>query len=375
MATGHTKPVRGVIGIGLLTMRDAVPEVAIRILHAVGRLVRQIPAAAVQIKTGANRSVPQVLNRIAGIVGHTGASDERHEALPAAGEVQNTRDLRTIVLRTKLHPSNISKRKCPLHNQRRRMKTALVLSAGGMFGAYQAGAFRAISRMAPPDLVVGTSVGALNGWLIAGGCSPEDLIDRWLDPSAGETLTLFPNAGWGRGWFDPAPLRRQAEKIWSASKPAIPFGVVVTELPRLHARVIEPPNVMPAHLHASCSIPLFLPTVVIDGKRYLDGGIFEKLPIWAAMQMGATRIIAIDSLPNVGKWWLHLGISLAHAFKPRRRYPPDLDITIISPSGTLGDANDAVFWKRGNIERWIEMGERDAGQALQYAGSARAVVG
>jgi len=233
-----------------------------------------------------------------------------------------------------------------------------------MFGAYQAGAFRAIARIAPPDLVVGTSVGALNGWLIAGGRPPDELTGRWLDPSAGDTLTLFPNHGWRNGWFDPAPLRRQAEHIWSASKPSLPFGVVVTELPRLHARLIEHPNVQPAHLHASCSIPLFLPTVRIDGKRYLDGGIFEKLPLWAAIQMGATRIIAIDSLPPVGKRWLRIGINLAHAFKPRRRYAADLDLTIISPSGTLGDANDAVFWKRANIERWIEMGERDAEQVL-----------
>ena len=61
-------------------------------------------------------------------------------------------------------------------------KTALVLSAGGMFGAYQAGAYRAIAEIAPPDIVVGASVGALNGWPIAGGCTPDHLIERWLDP-------------------------------------------------------------------------------------------------------------------------------------------------------------------------------------------------
>jgi hypothetical protein len=36
----------------------------------------------------------------------------------------------------------------------------------------------------------------------------------------------------------------------------------------------------------------------------------------------------------------------------------------VSPSGTLGDANDAVFWKRANIERWVDMGTRDATQVL-----------
>ena len=45
--------------------------------------------------------------------------------------------------------------------------TALVLSAGGMFGAYQAGAWKALAPELSPDLVVGTSAGSLNGWAIA----------------------------------------------------------------------------------------------------------------------------------------------------------------------------------------------------------------
>jgi NTE family protein len=243
-------------------------------------------------------------------------------------------------------------------------KTALVLSAGGMFGAYQAGAYKAIAELAPPDLVVGASVGALNGFLIASGCTPDHLIDRWRDPAAGDTLRLFPNHGWRNGWFDPAPLRAQAEGICRDYRPRIPYGVVVMELPGLHARLVEYPDVTPAHLQATCSIPLFLPSVKIGGKRYLDGGLFEKLPIWAALRMGATRVIAIDSMPKVGKWWLHLAIACAWLFTPRRNYPADLDLTIVSPSERLGDPGDAVFWKRENIERWVELGMRDATRAL-----------
>jgi NTE family protein len=243
-------------------------------------------------------------------------------------------------------------------------KTALVLSAGGMFGAYQAGAYRAIAEYAPPDIVVGASVGALNGWPIASGCDPLHLAERWLDPSAGDTLKLFPNHGWRNGWFDPAALRAQAQRLWGEYAPAIPYGLVVTELPGLHVRLVRHPAVRPEHLHATCSIPLFLPPVRIDGRRYLDGGLFEKLPLWAALEMGATRIVAIDSLPRVGKWWLHLGIEIAHLFKPARRYPADLDLTVITPSEGLGDANDAVFWKRENIARWLDLGMRDAVRAL-----------
>jgi len=243
-------------------------------------------------------------------------------------------------------------------------KTALVLSAGGMFGAYQAGAYKTIADMDPPDMIVGASVGALNGWAIAGGCTPDELIARWQHPSAGDALTLFPNHGWRNGWFDPEPLRAQAELLYRDYQPRRPFGVVLIQLWDLRPRLVQFPDVQSAHLHATCSMPVFLPPVRIAGKRYLDGALFEKVPIWAAIEMGATRIIAVDSMPNVGKWWLHLATDLVHTFRKARRYPADLDLTIISPSGRLGDTDDAVFWKRSNIDRWIEMGMRDAAHQI-----------
>jgi predicted acylesterase/phospholipase RssA len=244
-------------------------------------------------------------------------------------------------------------------------QTALVLSAGGMFGAYQAGAYKAIAEVVQPDIVVGASVGALNGWPIASGCSPDHLIERWLDPAAGAALKLFPNAGWRKGWFDPAPLREQAMRIAAEYQPRIPFGVVVVQLPWLSTVLVRYPEITAAHLQATCSIPLFLPSVEIDGSRYLDGGFFEKLPVWAAIEMGATRIYAIDSLPDVGLWWLRAGINIVRLFKPSRRYPANLDLTVISPSEPLGGVNDAVFWKRENIERWVALGQRDAARALR----------
>ena len=153
-------------------------------------------------------------------------------------------------------------------------------------------------------LEVGCATGYFTEAMVERGCT---VVGIELDPAAGDTLQLFPNYGWAflgkPGWFDPAPLRAQAEGIWRDYQPRIPFGVVAVELPGLHTRLFEYPNVAAAHLQATCSIPLFLPSVRIDGKRYLDGGLFEKMPIWAAIEMGATRIIAIDSMPKIGKWF------------------------------------------------------------------------
>ncbi len=244
-------------------------------------------------------------------------------------------------------------------------KTALVLSAGGMFGAYQAGAYKAVLRHVRPDLVVGASVGALNGWLIASGCTPDHLIERWLDPASGAALRLYPNAGWRKGWFDPEPLRRQTEQLVSSCQPQIPFGLVMVRVPRLKTVLVTCPDISAAHLQATCSIPLFLPAVQIQGARFVDGGFLDKLPVQAAVQMGATRIIAIDCLPDVGSRWLRAGIGTVRLFKPKVRLPRGLRLTVVSPSVFLGTASDAVFWKCANAERWIALGEQDAARVLR----------
>src|SRR5262249_21164076 len=112
-------------------------------------------------------------------------------------------------------------------------KTALVLSGGGMFGAYQAGAWKALSRAVRPDIVVGASVGALNGWLIAGGVSAEELERQWLSPASGDLMTYrLPRTPWS-GLFDPRPLADHAKVLTSAYSPQVDFGVVLVQLPWL----------------------------------------------------------------------------------------------------------------------------------------------
>ena len=70
------------------------------------------------------------------------------------------------------------------------MPCALVLSAGGMFGAYQAGAWKVLTGSFQPDFIVGASAGALNAWAIAGGCSPAELCDSWTDPASADLMHL-----------------------------------------------------------------------------------------------------------------------------------------------------------------------------------------
>ena len=70
---------------------------------------------------------------------------------------------------------------------------ALVLSGGGLFGAWQAGAWSALAGRISPDLIVGASVGSLNGYVIASGATPDELRAMWLDPAFARFADLDSN--------------------------------------------------------------------------------------------------------------------------------------------------------------------------------------
>jgi NTE family protein len=144
-------------------------------------------------------------------------------------------------------------------------KLALVLSAGANFGAYHAGAWKAISEFFQPDLIVGASVGALNGWAIAGGCPPEEMIDRWLDPRIGGfvrlKLPLFP---W-QGILDDYRFAEGVRELFHAYRPQLPLAVAAVGLPLLRSKAFFTPSVTWRHLMASCAVPGCFPPQWIDG--------------------------------------------------------------------------------------------------------------
>src|ERR1035437_3866188 len=79
--------------------------------------------------------------------------------------------------------------------------TALVLSAGGLWAAWEVGVWSVLRERFRPDLIVGASAGAWNGWAIAGGCTPLELARPWARPGAGggERLWARRTARRGRG--------------------------------------------------------------------------------------------------------------------------------------------------------------------------------
>ena len=229
-----------------------------------------------------------------------------------------------------------------------------------MFGAYQAGAWRELSKWFQPDLVVGTSAGALNGWLIAGGCTPEELIDLWADPSAAAFLKLRPPLDRWRGFFDGHTFSAAVQALYARHRPRIPIGVVLTEVPRLVPRLFQNDEITWQHLAAACAIPLGLPPQRIGGRWYVDGGLLGALPLWAAPRMGAERAIAVNALPFLPSRVMRTGVGVLRRVSPRVPALGSLDVITIVPEGGLGTVSDAIRWSRDNILRMVERGAADA---------------
>ncbi len=255
------------------------------------------------------------------------------------------------------------------------MPTALVLSAGGMFGAYQAGAWNVLSQRFQPDMVVGASAGALNGWAIAGGCSGADLLAMWRDPATAGTMRLrFPIIPW-RGFIDPAGLSLHVQRWYARFQPRIPFSLTVVEVPRLRLVRIPHQRITPAYLMASCAVPFGYPPVRIDGKLYVDGGLLDILPVWAAAEMGATRVIAVNALPLMPSRPLRALVRAVRWVGQEPAAPPGLDVTVIRPVGPLGSVRDALTWNPERVRQWIQQGEDDAAKvSCAFSGPGSSVL-
>ncbi len=224
-------------------------------------------------------------------------------------------------------------------------KRALVFSGGGIFGAWQAGVWRGISSRlgCGPDLVVGASVGSLNGYAVAGGASPEDLCAFWRRPEVGRFRHL------------PETIRVLMER----HPLQLSYALTLTDLVRMKPKVVSDKDVTWKHLAASCAIPGLLPQRRIGGRWYSDGGLLNPLPVWAAVELGATEIVAVQALPEIPSSVIKPFVKgFRRVFGHHPPLPPGVTLVTIEPLETLGSVRDALKWKQANVERWIEDGAR-----------------
>ncbi|MCM2358173.1 MAG: patatin-like phospholipase family protein [Geobacteraceae bacterium] len=186
-------------------------------------------------------------------------------------------------------------------------KVAFVLAGGGSLGAVQVGMLRTLlSHGIRPDLVVGSSVGAINGAYFAADPTIEGVkrLERiWLGLQRRQVFPFSLLQGLFRilmqrdYLLEPAGLRLLIEKHLTFQRledAAIPCHVVATDIIGGGEVRLSTGSAVDALL-ASTAIPTIFPPVRIGGQFLVDGGIANNTPISTAADLGATRMIVLPT--------------------------------------------------------------------------------
>jgi NTE family protein len=216
----------------------------------------------------------------------------------------------------------------------RPMRWALVLSSGGLRGFAHVGVLQALAGQGLyPDLVVGSSVGAVVGAVYASGRSPGEIVQLVAD----EGFTL------GAGWLRPLESPTQRSSVHEVvlrhlREPLIehfptPFAAVVTDLQQGCMTVFNAGAAAIA-VQASAGLPGVFAATMIDGHFYADGGLTSPVPVRVARALGAQRVVAVDvtyppresDLDGVIGRLFQIGLVMSHALAQQEASEADLVI-------------------------------------------------
>lgn len=246
------------------------------------------------------------------------------------------------------------------------MKTAFVLGGGGVLGAVEVGMLRALlERGIQPDLILGTSIGALNGAFVA------------RDPSLGvidRLALLWRNAGSDRDVYPVQPLKTVRRAVVSgthvfSSRPLrdrlydefgdltfadlpVPFQVCAASIERAAEHWFADGPVVPA-IVASAAVPGLLPPARVGDEHFLDGGIVNSIPVGRAAQLGADRIFVLQvgridrPLTAPKRPWevarVSFEIARRHRFVRELAELPDHVEAHVLPAGATSSRDDSMF--------------------------------
>jgi NTE family protein len=172
---------------------------------------------------------------------------------------------------------------------------ALVLGGGGLRGFAHLGVLQALEEAGiRPDLVVGSSAGAIVGAAYASGLQPAQLLSAARDLRVASLIDLSPGGGGlmrGRhiaAWVDDLVAHKPMQQL------AIRCAAVATDLQTGEPVVMER-GAAGAAAQASAAVPgITAPLTLADGTRLIDGGLSSLVPVRAARALGARAVIAVD---------------------------------------------------------------------------------
>ncbi|MET7312228.1 patatin-like phospholipase family protein [Streptomyces sp. NPDC005134] len=178
---------------------------------------------------------------------------------------------------------------------------AAVVGAGGVLGAAHVGVGHALEeRGFVPDLIIGTSVGALNGAIAAAHPDAAPWLDHvWTQLRRREVYPLGSLSS-RASIFTDRGLRRLIARAGLPSRIeqlAVPFTAVAMDLVNGAPALLDHGDLESALL-ASTAIPGMLPPVVREGRTLVDGGVIAYVPVLAALQAGAASVVVLSTGPE-----------------------------------------------------------------------------
>ena len=239
--------------------------------------------------------------------------------------------------------------------------TAFVLGGGGVLGATQIGMLRALlERDVRPDLVVGSSVGALNGAMVAADPSLtglDTLTGLWTELSRAGVFSdsvisqAARLARYRTHLHSAEPLRRLLGRHLpeqGIEDLPVRFECVAASIETAAAHWFSRGDLTSA-LIASCAVPGLFPPARIADEHYLDGGLVHSIPVGRAVQLGARRIYVlhvgrIERPLRPPRWPWEVGL-VAFEIARRHRFveemaalPDSIDVHVL-PSGGIPSAS------------------------------------
>lgn len=269
-----------------------------------------------------------------------------------------------------------------------RVETAFVLGGGGHLGAHEVGMLRALlERGITPDLVIGTSIGAINGAFVAADptvASVDVLAGLWTsiqdaDVLGGSMFTRLQTFAKTRTHaHSNAGLRRLLERslpVRTFEQLLVPFQCVAASIERAQPRYFDAGPLAPAIL-ASSAVPGLLPPVEIDGEHFIDGGVVDSIPLGRAVELGARRIFVLQVgrveqplSPPRRPWEVALvafEIARRHRFAGDLERLPDGVVVHVLPTGEALRYNDPSQLRYRDFSQIASRIERSYATAAQY---------
>ncbi len=186
-------------------------------------------------------------------------------------------------------------------------RTAFVFAGGGSLGAIQVGMLKALTEQGvQADLLVGSSVGAINAAYFAADPSPQGVAEleaiwhslsrddvfrfSWMGGIKGllgKRTHIFDEGTFKRFLVDRLPFQDFREA-------SVPIHIIASDFVSGEEVVLAQGKMLLALL-ASAAIPGIFPPVQIDGRFLIDGGVANHTPATTALKLGATRLIVLPT--------------------------------------------------------------------------------